>query len=47
MNGFGGLGWSRSVDTVYKKEEERVIEAAPLVVGAGEVELAVEKAKCP
>ena len=47
MNGFGGIGSSKSVDTVYKKEGKRVLETALLTVCAGKVELVVGKAKCP
>ena len=45
MYGFGGPGWYRSVDTVYEKLEEHILEAEPLAVGTGEVESAVGKAK--
>ena len=44
-SGFGGPGWYRSIDTEYEKEGERVLEAAPLAVGAGAVELSRGKAK--
>ena len=47
LNGFGGLGWSRSLETVKKKEGKRVLEAALIVVSAGEVESYGGKSKCP
>ena len=39
MNEFGGPSLSRLVETVYEKEEERILEAALLALGNGEVEL--------
>ena len=39
LNGFGGLGCSRSREISYEEEREHVIEAAPLAVGAGAAEL--------
>ena len=39
LNGFDGLGWSRSVETVYEEEGVRVIKAALLRLGAGAVNL--------
>ena len=47
LNGFGGPGWSRSVETTYKEEVECALEAAPLVVGAGAVDLAGGKENSP
>ena len=38
MNDFGGLGWSRPLDTVNKNEDKHVPEAALLAVSAGAVE---------
>ena len=45
MNGFDGLSWYRSIETVNKKEGERVLKATLFVVGAGAVEWAGIKAK--
>ena len=36
-SGFGGPGWSRSVDIAHEEEVECVFEAALLAVGAGAV----------
>ena len=47
LNGFGGLGWSRSVDMLYENEGGRVLRAALLTVGAGVVESTKGKAKLP
>ena len=46
-NGFGGPGWSRSVETAYREEGDYVIRAAPLTVGADLVNLAGGKANHP
>ena len=47
LNGFGGPGLSRYLDTAYEEEGERVIEDAPLAVGAEVVESSGWKAKRP
>ena len=47
LNWLGEPDWSRSVETVYEKEGEHVLEAAPLTVGAGPVELDGGKSICP
>ena len=47
LNGFCGPGWYRSVEKIYKKEGERVIEDALLAVGAGAAESAGLKVNRP
>ena len=42
---FGGTGCSRSIETSYEEEVERILKATPLVVGAGTVELSGKKVK--
>ena len=45
FNGFGGPGWSRSIEPAYEEEGEHVLDVAPLAVGAGAVYLDGGKSK--
>ena len=45
-NGFGVPVLSRSVETSKEEESERILEAEPLAVGAGEVESSEVKGNC-
>ena len=47
LNRFGGTGCSRSVETSYKEEMERIIEVAIITIGTEAVDLSGMKAKHP
>ena len=37
LNGFGGPGWSRSIETAHEEEGGHVLDVAPITVGARDV----------
>ena len=47
LNGFGVPGWSRSLTTDHEEERGRILETAPLVLGAGVMKSSGGKAKRP
>ena len=46
-SGFGGLAWSRFIETDYKEEVDCSIEVSLIAVGAGAVKLSGVKEKYP